>query len=211
MGVCQVLTTQNFIRSISGMNTKQQVLSLATGEHSLEVIASRVGVSRQRVHQILKSCPEALEIRKRFLGGKRMDRKLARSKRDKETRDTLYGGMSKKDFMSCPLRAQQFHKLSEKRTNARRQNIECTIRWSDLEWPTHCPITGIELDYYNEKREQNSPTFDRVDSTKGYVPGNVAILSARANRIKDNGTAEEHRKIADYIDRMSKSVIATVA
>lgn len=37
----------------------------------------------------------------------------------------------------------------------------------------------------------NSPTLDRKDSTRGYVPDNVWVISHRANRMKNNATLEE--------------------
>lgn len=39
-------------------------------------------------------------------------------------------------------------------------------------------------------------SLDRIDPRKGYVKGNVWIISYRANLIKNDGTAEEHEMIA---------------
>lgn len=86
--------------------------------------------------------------------------------------------------------------LRKKQNN---QRWEWNITSGDIQWPTHCPILGIELDYFAEKRQENSPSFDRKDSTKGYIKGNVQIISWRANRIKNDGTEEEHRRIADFM------------
>jgi hypothetical protein len=33
----------------------------------------------------------------------------------------------------------------------------------------------------------------------GYIKGNVAVISNRANRIKNDGNADEHERIANYI------------
>lgn len=59
---------------------------------------------------------------------------------------------------------------------------------------THCPLLGMELTYTNCKQQRapdNYATLDRIDSTKGYTPDNVQILSFRANTIKGNATIEE--------------------
>lgn len=45
----------------------------------------------------------------------------------------------------------------------------------------------------------NGPTLDRVEPHLGYVEGNVAFISVRANRLKDNGTMQDHYDIADWI------------
>jgi len=47
------------------------------------------------------------------------------------------------------------------------------------------------------------PTVDRIDSSKPYEIGNIAIISWKANIIKNSGTAEEHRRIADWIDSVT--------
>ena len=49
------------------------------------------------------------------------------------------------------------------------------------------------------KTRPDSPTLDRIIPELGYTKDNVAFLSYRANRIKDNGTMQEHYDIADWI------------
>jgi hypothetical protein len=96
-------------------------------------------------------------------------------------------------------------KYRAKKSNATRQGLEFTIEFGDLVFPTHCPIFGLELDYFTEHGWQdNSPSFDRINPNLGYVKGNVAIISMRANRIKNNGTAEEHYQIAEFMTAHSK-------
>jgi hypothetical protein len=87
---------------------------------------------------------------------------------------------------------------------AKINGLEFDIDVSDIVIPEVCPILGIPLILnLREKRQDGSPSLDRIDSTKGYVKGNVFVISYRANTIKSYGTAAEHRKIADYIDRMT--------
>lgn len=93
-------------------------------------------------------------------------------------------------------------KFRAKKANALRTGYTWEIKFGDLTWPSHCPILGLELDYFAEVAQENSPSFDRIDSSLGYVAGNVEIVSWRANRIKNNGTAEEHRRIADYLTKV---------
>lgn len=90
-------------------------------------------------------------------------------------------------------------KLRQKKRAATYSKWSFDLEFEDLDWPDVCPVLGIELDYFNETMCDNSVSFDRIDSTKGYVKGNVAIISWRANRIKNDGTAEEHKAIYVYL------------
>lgn len=92
------------------------------------------------------------------------------------------------------------------RCRARKRGFEATIRPEDLVWPSHCPVLGIELAYPadGEKREgliqqPNWPSLDRWDNTKGYMPGNVFVISTRANMLKSSGTYEEILRVAKYL------------
>lgn len=67
--------------------------------------------------------------------------------------------------------------------------------------PTHCPVFGIELSYLNSQQENNSATLDRVNNARGYVPGNVIIVSWRANNLKSDATIDELRAIVSFYDK----------
>jgi predicted DNA-binding protein (UPF0251 family) len=64
--------------------------------------------------------------------------------------------------------------------------------------PDTCPVLGITLNYKNEETQDDSPSIDKFYPSKGYVRGNVQIISYRANRIKSDGTPEEWGKIAEW-------------
>ena len=52
----------------------------------------------------------------------------------------------------------------------------------------------------------NSPSLDRIDNKKGYVKGNVAVISMRANHVKADGTTAEIAAIADFMRRHDEKV-----
>jgi hypothetical protein len=101
------------------------------------------------------------------------------------------------------------------RRRGRERGLEATIRVSDLVWPTHCPVLGIPL-HYPERgvarkiggHNPNYPSLDRFDPSKGYVPGNVFVISFRANTIKNNATYEEMLRVARYLSRKPRCVAA---
>ena len=87
--------------------------------------------------------------------------------------------------------------------NARKRGQEFTITLVDiLPAPTHCPILGLELDYSGtlKRCSDNLPSVDRLDSHRGYVPGNVAIISHRANVLKNSASLEEMKKLVAWTE-----------
>lgn len=60
-----------------------------------------------------------------------------------------------------------------------------------------CPLLGIPLVMQPGKgRQPDSPSLDRIDSSRGYTKNNVWIISTRANTIKNDATVEELELIA---------------
>lgn len=87
------------------------------------------------------------------------------------------------------------------RSSAKFRGIEFTITEADLSWPNFCPVLGIQLSYTRDKKDKHRddyPTLDRWDNDKGYVPGNVFVISWRANRIKWHCTPGELEAVARY-------------
>lgn len=82
---------------------------------------------------------------------------------------------------------------------ARKKEIEFSITENDIEIPDVCPVFGTPLRACPEKRSMDSPSIDRIDNDKGYVPGNVAVISYKANMIKSIGTAEDHEAVAKWM------------
>ena len=63
------------------------------------------------------------------------------------------------------------------------------LEYSDIEYPTHCAVTGLELTYSLCAEEDgrgrlNAASTDRIDSSLGYVPGNVRVISWIGNSMK---------------------------
>jgi hypothetical protein len=95
------------------------------------------------------------------------------------------------------------HLYNVARLRAKKTGVPFAITREDVVIPTHCPVLGIPLIvgvYGMGAMNPQSPSLDRLVPSLGYVPGNVAVISWRANRIKLDGTAAEHRAIADWMD-----------
>lgn len=86
------------------------------------------------------------------------------------------------------------------KSRAKRQGLEHTITREDIKISTHCPVLGIPLDKSRGKGKQDgSVSVDRIDNTKGYIPGNIQVISLLANRMKNNATPEQLKAFAEWV------------
>ena len=90
--------------------------------------------------------------------------------------------------------------LSITKYRAQKRGIPFNLSIEDVDVPVFCPVLGLPLYRNTGGRAQgpNSPTVDRIDPYKGYVKGNVRVISSRANAIKSNATPEELLRVATY-------------
>lgn len=167
---------------MSKMNKDEVAGMLKTGKTYAE-IGREYGVSRQAVYDFCKR----YKVDGKLFKGKVKHKSLLAERIENFDLPQYYASAAEK--------------FRRKKANCKHSKWEFTIEMSDIAWPTHCPILGLELLYESpfDKKEDASVSFDRRDSSKGYVPGNVQIISWRANRIKNDGTAEEHELIAKHM------------
>ena len=64
--------------------------------------------------------------------------------------------------------------------------------------PARCPVLDIPLFFTMRGFSDNAPTLDRIDNRRGYVVGNVIVVSWRANRIKCDASPSELKRIAEF-------------
>ena len=83
---------------------------------------------------------------------------------------------------------------------AKRDGIDFNIQPEHVVVPPTCPVLGIPL-FVAEKKgyAPNSPSLDRVDNNKGYVVGNVRVISARANALKRDASLGEVLAVYEYM------------
>lgn len=90
--------------------------------------------------------------------------------------------------------------LKQARSRAQRGGIPFDLTEADIHIPHRCPVLGIPLKRAEGQQRQadTSPTLDRVDNTKGYVKGNVIVVSWRANRLKGDADMRELERVASF-------------
>ena len=97
--------------------------------------------------------------------------------------------------------------LSKSKSRAKMKGVSFSLSLDDIYIPKVCPVLGIPIRRGNKVCCNNSPTLDKIDPSLGYVPENVAVISLKANAIKGDGTAAEHRLIADWINKMTHELV----
>lgn len=86
--------------------------------------------------------------------------------------------------------------LSSAKQRAKRKGWDFNLTLEDIVVPERCPVLGILLFGRGHGVPMaNSATLDRLDNSKGYVKGNVTVISWRANALKKDATVEEVEKL----------------
>lgn len=86
------------------------------------------------------------------------------------------------------------------KSSAKKRGIEFTIEKSDIVIPEYCPVFNVKLELtWGEGTKDNKPSLDRIDSSKGYVRGNIQVISWRANNLKSDGTLEEFVQLVEFM------------
>lgn len=78
--------------------------------------------------------------------------------------------------------------LNTARHSAKNHGLPFNLVESDIHIPERCPILGITLKVHKGKVGNNSPTIDKVIPSRGYVRGNINVISHRANTLKNSET-----------------------
>ncbi len=81
------------------------------------------------------------------------------------------------------------------RSRAREQNLPFNLVLEDIVIPAVCPLLEIPLVVAKNCHTDNSPSLDRICPEKGYVKGNIMVISFRANTIKSDATLSELKQL----------------
>ena len=84
------------------------------------------------------------------------------------------------------------------KSRCKRINREFSIDLEDIIIPEKCPVFGFELKREDRQTWMCAPSVDRIDSSKGYIKGNVTVVSRRANILKKDATLEELEQLFNY-------------
>lgn len=94
------------------------------------------------------------------------------------------------------------------RSRAKKKGIEFSITKADLPMPGKCPCCDGRIAMRSGPTKSGptpeSPSIDRMDSTLGYVAGNVAIICWRCNELKRDASLDELKRIVSWIEKAAQ-------
>ena len=134
--------------------------------------------------------------------GRRRQRKLRDRTNDGKALPHADEKNSEKHRLSRSLEQMLYNSAKQR---AKNRGLEFNISVQDITIPDRCPILKMKLNKFWGSSQQNNTdranvvSLDRIDSLQGYVKGNILVVSYRANILKGNGTADEHRKIGNFL------------
>lgn len=113
---------------------------------------------------------------------------------------TLCNSCNSERVKSTVLDKKILNRLKVRATN---RGMDFNLELEDIIIPEICPVLGIPIKE-NKGRPgayKDSISVDRVDNSKGYIKGNIQILSQLANQMKGAASIEELQKFADWINK----------
>lgn len=92
------------------------------------------------------------------------------------------------------------------KTRAIKHNLEFNIEESDIIIPEVCPLLNIPIILGEKDNYENTPSLDRIDNSKGYIKGNVWVISKKANSMKNSASFSELNNFCKNIKRYSLNI-----
>lgn len=130
---------------------------------------------------------------------------LTRSDKQRIMKQKVEGYKDKvyKEKRKDRLKHIQHYLWAKAKQRALKHNLEFNIEESDIIIPKICPILEVPLEWGTKGNYEYTPSIDRIDNEKGYIKGNVMIISKKANSMKNSATIHELKTFCKNILRYS--------
>ena len=96
--------------------------------------------------------------------------------------------------------------LTNKPKQCEKENVDFDL---DLDYlvqifpdDSKCPALGCQMKWQSEPHHPSSPSLDRITPSKGYIKGNVAWISNRANTMKHNASLKEFQSVCRWYEEV---------
>jgi len=122
-----------------------------------------------------------------------------RKHKERYKNDPEYRQMAKDKAAKYRREHNEYVLLSQAKVRAKQFGLDFNITIDDIIIPDLCPILNIPLYRGTNKKNDNSPSLDRINNLKGYIKGNVRIISNLANTMKNKASIEQLKTFAKNI------------
>lgn len=117
-----------------------------------------------------------------------------RERKNETSRKSAKKRASQRFINNCNWIEKNYEKsiINQAKRTARYKGIEFNISVEDIVIPEICPYLGCKLTRtQGHGRVMTNASIDRIDNSKGYVKGNIRIISLMANLMKRDATQEQ--------------------
>lgn len=95
--------------------------------------------------------------------------------------------------------------LRSAKARAKLNNLEFNITTEDIIIPKVCPYLDTPITWVSgQGAVMSNASLDRIDNSKGYIKGNVEVISRLANMMKQTATKEQLIVFANNVIRRYK-------
>ena len=95
----------------------------------------------------------------------------------------------------------EYKMLARAKSRAKKNNLPFNIELDDIVIPERCPLLGIKIESTEVRNSPNNPSLDKIIPEKGYIKGNVWVISNRANTLKNDATLQELQTLVENLSK----------
>ena len=99
----------------------------------------------------------------------------------------------------------EYKMLARAKSRAKKNNLPFNLELDDIAIPERCPLLGIKIESNNFRNSPNNPSLDKIIPEKGYIKGNVWVISNRANTLKNDASLQELELLVENLKCFSSS------
>jgi len=96
----------------------------------------------------------------------------------------------------------EYKMLARAKSRAKKNNLPFNIELDDIVIPERCPLLGIKIESTEVRNSPNNPSLDKIIPEKGYIKGNVWVISNRANTLKNDATIQELELLVENLKKL---------
>ena len=188
-----ILNKLSFDQRVFSKSNKEKFCSTCYQVKPLENFRERKGKQKNKFYRvcICKSCE--ISSQREYETNNVEKLQLLKNKWKNE-------GRPYKNRVKWSSKSPEKYLLSRARSNARNRKLDFNLELEDIIIPEKCPYLNIPISVeLSRKWTPNAASVDRIDSTKGYIKGNIQIISNKANSCKSNLTIEQLKEFAKNI------------